>query len=163
MRNSTKLIILVVILMILAVVAISENTPGAVGPAKVAYVDIDRLLASTKSWIDFTTNMQTDREFYQNQLDSMSQEYNEMKAAGVSEVDLKVKEKEIFDKKASFESTLNSTYSTKRDVITSNINNRIKDFAIFNGYDLVITKNAVIYGKNVYDVTGSLIDYMKGF
>lgn len=161
MGKHMRLFLLVLGVVILGSMAISEKTPGSYNSPKIAYVDMDMLLRSNREWIEFNKNMQSDREFYQRQLNNMSREYNEMKEAGVSEGILKEKEQEIYERKSDFEETLNSTYTTKYEIIAGRINKHLKNFAAYNGYDVIITSSAVIYGTVGYDITAALIAYIE--
>lgn len=160
MKKNTGVILLVFIVVIASVVAISEKTAEPES-ARIGYVDMDSLFRSNSEWIEFNKGMQSDMDFYQKQLNTMSLEYNKMKESGTSELILKEKEQEIFSRKAAFEENLNNTYTTKYEIITRRINNHLKDFAAFNGYDLIITSSAIVYGTGAYDITEDLINYIE--
>jgi outer membrane protein len=58
---------------------------------------------------------------------------------------------------------LENNYNNKLAVILETINKRIKDYAEFNGIDMVINKDVLLYGNGTYDITDMIISYLKGF
>lgn len=163
MKKTVTVVVLVAIVTLLSVVAISENTEDATNPAKVAYVDIQKIMQSTKEVTELNSRLQEDTVFYQTQLDNLSTELKALQEAGANEEELKTRQEELLAKKTQYEQTLENTYNAKLQIILESIGKRIKDYATFNGYDMIMNKEAVVYGNSTYDITDSIIEYMKGF
>ncbi|MDI3523236.1 OmpH family outer membrane protein [Kosmotoga sp.] len=157
------LILSVIVVLLTAIVAISGKTNESTPLSNVAVVDIQKVLESTKDWKELNQSYQEDQQFYQRQLDALVAEYKKMKDEGASNEELFAKQQEILAKKAQYEQTLQSTYNAKTQVIVDQIRKRINSYADFMGYDLILTKEAVIYSKEVFDITDQVIEYLRGF
>ncbi|MEA2065688.1 MAG: OmpH family outer membrane protein [Thermotogota bacterium] len=158
-----KLIPVLTLILLLTAVVISENSSSPNNPAKIAYVDMQRVLESTKDWKELNQSYQEDLQFYQKQLDELSQELQQMQQEGATQSELAEKQNELLSKKAQYEQTIQSTYNEKTQIIIERLQKRMKNYAEFTEYDLIITKEAVVYGKGTYDITNLVIEYLKGF
>ena len=156
-------LILTIALVLAGALVISDNASGPSNPAKIAYLDLQKVLQSTKEWQDLNKNYQEDFAFYQKQLDNLTKEYQDMVKSGASSQELATKQQEILTKKAQYEQTLQQTYNSKTQVILDQIKKRIEDYATFLDYDLVLSNDSVVYGKGTYDITDMVIEYLKGF
>lgn len=157
------LVLSVIAVLLMAIVAISGKTDESTPLSNVAVVNIQKVLESTKAWKELNQSYQEDLQFYQKQLDDLTQEYQEMKESGASDQELLAKQREILAKKAQYEQTLQNTYNAKTQVIVDQIRKRIDSYADFMGYDLILTKEAVIYSKEEFDITDQVIEYLRGF
>jgi len=83
--------------------------------------------------------------------------------SGATSDEINAKQQEILSKKSQYEQTLENNYNNKLAVILETINKRIKDYAEFNGIDMVINKDVLLYGNGTYDITDMIISYLKGF
>jgi outer membrane protein len=144
-------------------IVVSESGAGPSEPAKIAFADMQKVLEATKDWVTLNTDYQKDTQFYQSQLDSLSKEYQDLANSGAGQDALLRKQQEILAKKSQYEQTLETTYNAKLQVIMEQVNKRIKDYATFIGIDMVISSEIVVYGSAAYDITDSIIEYMKGF
>ncbi|MFW6119586.1 MAG: OmpH family outer membrane protein [Petrotogales bacterium] len=158
-----KLIPVLVLILLLTAVVISENASSPNNPAKIAYVDMQKVLESTKDWKELNQNYEEDLQFYQKQLDELSKELQQLQQEGATQDELSEKQNELLSKKTQYEQTIQSTYNEKTQIIIERLQKRIKNYSEFTEYDLIITKEAVVYGKETYDITDLVIEYLKGF
>ncbi|OAA30026.1 molecular chaperone Skp [Kosmotoga arenicorallina S304] len=156
-------LILTIVLVLVGALVISDNASGPANPAKIVYLDIQKVLESTEEWQDLNKSYQEDFAFYQKQLDNLTKEYQDMVKSGASSTALATKQQEILTKKAQYEQTLQQTYNSKTQVILDQIKKRIEDYASFYDYDLILSKDSVVYGNGTYDITDMVIEYLKGF
>ena len=163
MRKSVTVIVLAAMVTLISVVAISESTQDASNPARVAYVDIQKVLQSTKDFTDLNSRLQEDTAFYQTQLDNLTTEFKSLQEAGASAEELSTRQDELLSKKTQYEQTLQNTYNAKLQIILESISKRIKDYSTFNGYDMIVNKEDVVYGNSAYDLTDKIIEYLKVF
>jgi outer membrane protein len=154
---------MVILVAVVGVVSISESSNGPSTPANIAFVDNQKVLESTKDWQNLNANYEEDVQFYQMQLDNLSKEYETLVNSGATSDEIAAKQQEILSKKSQYEQTLENNYNNKLAVILETINKRIKDYAEFNGIDMVINKDVLLYGNGTYDITDMIISYLKGF
>lgn len=119
-------LILTIALVLVGALVISDNASGPSNPAKIAYLDLQKVLQSTKEWQDLNKNYQEDFAFYQKQLDNLTKEYQDMVKSGASSQELATKQQEILTKKAQYEQTLQQTYNSKTQVILDQIKRELR-------------------------------------
>ena len=163
MKKVQVILLVFILVAVIGVISISESSNGPSTPANIAFVDNQKILESTKNWQNLNNNYQEDVQFYQIQLDNLSQEYQALVNSGATEQEIITKQQEILAKKAQYEETLESNYNNKLQVILETINKRIKDYSEFNGIDIVINGDVLVYGNGTYDITDMIISYLKGF
>jgi len=162
-KRSLRFILIVIMVSAVGAIVVSEGGAGPSEPAKIAFANMQKVLEATKDWVTLNIDYQKDTEFYQGQLDTLSQEYQDLANSGASQDALLQKQQEILTKKSQYEQTLETTYNAKLQVIMEQVNKRIKDYATFVGIDMVLSSEVVVYGSSAYDVTDAIIEYMKGF
>lgn len=163
MKKVQVILLMVILVAVVGVVSISESSNGPSTPANIAFVDNQKVLESTKDWQNLNANYEEDVQFYQMQLDNLSKEYETLVNSGATSDEIAAKQQEILSKKSQYEQTLENNYNNKLAVILETINKRIKDYAEFNGIDMVINKDVLLYGNGTYDITDMIISYLKGF
>ncbi len=163
MKKVQVILLMVIFVAVVGVVSISESSSGPSTPANIAFVDNQKVLESTKEWQNLNANYEEDVQFYQMQLDNLSKEYETLVNSGATNEAITAKQQEILSKKSQYEQTLENNYNNKLAVILETINKRIKDYAEFNGIDMVINKDVLLYGNGTYDITDMIISYLKGF
>ncbi len=162
MRKFLPVLLVVVAVAIVAVVTISENSAGTQNPPTVGFVDMEKILASNTDWVNLNKEYEADLRFYQRELDNMVADYQRLVQEGRT-TEAERKQQEILSKRDQFEMALASTYNEKTEIIITRITRRISDYAEFMGIDLILTADALVYGKGTYDITDYIVDYLKEF
>ncbi len=162
MRKFLPVLLVVAAVFLVAVVTISENSSGTQNPPTMGYVDMEKVLASNTDWINLNKEYEADLRFYQRELDSMVADYQKLVQAGRT-AEAERKQHEIIAKRDQFELALTSTYNEKTQIIIMRVTRRISDYAEFMGLDMILTSDALVYGKGTYNITDQVIEYLKEF
>ena len=144
---------------LLATFLISQSSTDS--SLRIAYVDIERATESYQKWKDLNEKYRRDYSFYQNKLKEMEDELKEMQDEGRPQNEIQAKQREILAKKAEYENLLKSEYQPKIQEIMNEVVKKIQEYASVMGYDLVLTKQVVVYGNPTFDITEQVIAYIN--
>jgi outer membrane protein len=150
-------LVLAGVLLATLLVSQSSSSPSL----RVAYVDVEKATESYYKWQDLNEKYKRDYSFYQNKLKEMEDELKKMQEEGRSQEEIQAKQKEILSKKTEYENLLKSEYQQKIQEVMKEVVNKIQEYASVMGYDLVVAKQMVLYGKPSYDITDQVIAYIN--
>ncbi|MCD6550634.1 OmpH family outer membrane protein [Thermotoga sp.] len=144
---------------LLATFLISQSSTDS--SLRIAYVDIERATESYQKWKDLNEKYRRDYSFYQSKLKEMEDELKKMQDEGRPQNEIQAKQREILAKKAEYENLLKSEYQPKIQEIMNEVVKKIQEYASVMGYDLVLTKQVVVYGNPTFDITEQVIAYIN--
>ena len=98
---------------------------------------------------------------YQQKLAEMNKELEDMVNSGASQSDIEAKQKDILTKKQQYEKLLQDEYQPKMQQVFNEMAEKIESYAQMMGYDFILTKQAFLYGNDIYDITEQLLNYLK--
>lgn len=146
--------------LLLSFVLLFAGGDTAQGP-KLAYIDSTKVLQSYDKWIDLQVKYQTDVQFYQNKLNELASEINNLKESGASAQEINEKIAEYTQKQKQYSDLLNSEYQKKFAELEQEILQKIAEYAEIMGYDFVFNSKTMAYGNAKYDITAQFIEYLK--
>ncbi len=156
MKNTTVLLAALVLMMMLLLLygATQQN-------AKIVFVDVNRVTQEYPKMVELNERYKADFQYYQNKLNEMTKEYENMQKSGASQADLEKKQQEILTRKQQYEQLLQNEYQPKMQQVIDEIAGKIDKYAKMMGYDYILNKQVLVYGDDAYDVTDQLIKYLK--
>ena len=128
---------------------------------KIAFVDANKITQGYPKMIELNKQYQSDYGFYQQKLAEMSKELEDMVNSGASQSDIEAKQKDILAKKQQYEKLLQDEYQPKMQQVFNEMAEKIESYAQMMGYDFILTKQAFLYGNDIYDITEQLLNYLK--
>jgi len=128
---------------------------------KVVFVDVNRITQEYPKMIELNERYKTDFQYYQNKLNEMTKELENMQKAGASQAELEKKQADILARKQQYEQLLQNEYQPKMQQVVEEIASKIDKFAKTMGYDYILSKQALVYGDDAYDITEQLVKYLK--
>ncbi|HIP92331.1 MAG TPA: OmpH family outer membrane protein [Thermotoga sp.] len=142
----------------LVTVLISQNPQENL---RIAYVDIAKVTENYKKMQELNERYKKDYQFYLSKLKEMESEIEKMKEEGAPESEIVAKQKELLSRKSEYESLLKKEYEPKIQEILNEVATKIKEYAQLMGYSLILNKQSVIYGDEIYDITNQVIAYIN--
>ena len=91
----------------------------------------------------------------------MESEIEKMREEGAPESEIVAKQKELLSRKSEYESLLKKEYEPKIQEILNEVATKIKEYAQLMGYSLILNKQSIIYGDEIYDITNQVIAYIN--
>ena len=142
----------------LVTVLISQNPQENL---RIAYVDIAKVTENYKKMQELNERYKKDYQFYLSKLKEMESEIEKMREEGAPESEIVAKQKELLSRKSEYESLLKKEYEPKIQEILNEVATKIKEYAQLMGYSLILNKQSVIYGDEIYDITNQVIAYIN--
>ncbi|MEJ5229460.1 MAG: OmpH family outer membrane protein [Pseudothermotoga sp.] len=128
---------------------------------KVVFVDVNKITQEYPKMIELNERYKTDFQYYQNKLNEMTKELEDMQKAGASQAELEKKQADILARKQQYEQLLQNEYQPKMQQVIEEIAKKVDSFAKTMGYDYILSKQALVYGDDAYDITDQLVKYLK--
>jgi len=142
----------------LVTVLISQNPQENL---RIAYVDIAKVTENYKKMQELNERYKKDYQFYLSKLKEMESEIEKMREEGAPESEIVAKQKELLSRKSEYESLLKKEYEPKIQEILNEVATKIKEYAQLMGYSLILNKQSIIYGDEIYDITNQVIAYIN--
>ena len=142
----------------LVTVLISQNPQENL---RIAYVDIAKVTENYKKMQELNERYKKDYQFYLSKLKEMESEIEKMREEGAPESEIVAKQKELLSRKSEYESLLKKEYEPKIQKILNEVATKIKEYAQLMGYSLILNKQSIIYGDEIYDITNQVIAYIN--
>lgn len=152
---STTSVIVILIVLLMG----SQGNSGS--SLKVAFVDVNKITQEYPKMVELNKQYQVDYEFYQEKLAEMNKELQDMVNSGASQSDIEAKRTDILTKKQQYEKLLQDEYQPKMQQVLNEMAEKIESYAQMMGYDFILSKQAFLYGNDVYDITEQLLNYLK--
>ncbi|MGJ8454124.1 OmpH family outer membrane protein [Pseudothermotoga sp. U03pept] len=128
---------------------------------RVVFVDVNKITQEYPKMIELNERYKTDFQYYQNKLNELTKELESMQKAGASQAELEKKQADILARKQQYEQLLQNEYQPKMQQVIEEIANKVDKFAKAMGYDYILSKQALVYGDDAYDITEQLVKYLK--
>ncbi|WP_041081899.1 OmpH family outer membrane protein [Thermotoga profunda] len=156
MKNVTIFLAALVLVLMLFLLygATQEN-------AKIVFIDVNRITQEYPKMVELNERYKADVQYYQNKINEMTKELENMQKSGASQSDLEKKQAEILARKQQYEQLIQNEYQPKMQQVIDEIANKIDKYAKMMGYDYILSKQALVYGDDAYDITDQLIKYLK--
>ncbi|HEY8542080.1 MAG TPA: OmpH family outer membrane protein [Pseudothermotoga sp.] len=129
--------------------------------AKIVFIDVNKVTQEYPKMVELNERYKADLQYYQGKLNEMTKELENMQKSGASQSDLEKKQSEILARKQQYEQLIQNEYQPKMQQVIDEIANKIDKYAKMMGYDYILSKQALVYGDDAYDVTDQLIKYLK--
>lgn len=152
---STTSVIVILIVLLMG----SQGNSGS--SLKVAFVDVNKITQEYPKMVELNKQYQVDYEFYQEKLAEMNKELQDMVNSGASQSDIEAKRTDILTKKQQYEKLLQDEYQPKMQQVLNEMAEKIESYAQMMGYDFILSKQAFLYGNDIYDITEQLLNYLK--
>lgn len=154
--------------------ASQENAPVAVSGLKIAYIDVDSLLANFTFAQDLMEELTRKEENYRlvlteeaNKLDKEAQDFQKKVQNGVyssreraeSEQNRLLKKQQALQEKSDkYSLELLNEREANSQKISETVENHVKEYNKTHGFNLIISKNSLLYADEGLNITADILD-----
>ncbi|GAB4316248.1 MULTISPECIES: OmpH/Skp family outer membrane protein [Pseudothermotoga] len=128
---------------------------------KIVFVDVNRITQEYPKMVELNERYKADFQYYQNKLNELTKELENMQKSGASQADIEKKQNEILTRKQQYEQLLQNEYQPKMQEALNEIADKIDKYAKMMGYDYIMNKQMLVYGDDAYDITDQLVKFLK--
>ncbi|WP_280998613.1 OmpH family outer membrane protein [Marinitoga aeolica] len=164
MKNFSKFLVVAVVLLgflFIPKIGISENSKQTGKDLKIAFVQMQKVTQSYYKWVDLQEKYKNDLQYYQNKINQMKQDFENLKKSGASTEELSQKQKELETRVSEYQKAIQDEYTQKTNQILDEVKNKVIEYAKENGYNLVLYEPSVIYADELVDITPQIIELLK--
>lgn len=152
----------------------NEQVPIAVSGLKIAYVDVDSLLANYAFYQDLSEEIMRKEENYRLALTEEANKwqkeveehqkkirngvYSSAERAQSEENRLSKKQQAIQEKSAKYSLELDNEGAANSQKISETIDNFIKEYNKSHGYNLIISKSSLLFADDALNITAEILD-----
>ena len=139
---------------------------------KVGYADVFKIFNSYTKTKDYEKSLEEKKKRAENEnkledkkdtITKMQDKLDLLKGKEKQEQKTKIKKAitEYRNIESKIYAELKKESDTKMKEIIDSIKDAVKNYAIDNGFDLIINKSAILYGKDGIDITGSILEKLN--
>jgi outer membrane protein len=128
---------------------------------KIVFVDVNRITQEYPKMVELNERYKADFQYYQNKLNELTKELENMQKSGASQTDIEKKQNEILTRRQQYEQLLQNEYQPKMQETLNEIADKIDKYAKMMGYDYIMNKQMLVYGDDAYDITDQLVKFLK--
>lgn len=128
---------------------------------KIVFVDVNRITQEYPKMVELNERYKADFQYYQNKLNELTKELENMQKSGASQADIEKKQNEILTRRQQYEQLLQNEYQPKMQETLNEIADKIDKYAKMMGYDYIMNKQMLVYGDDAYDITDQLVKFLK--
>ncbi|SHE53680.1 periplasmic chaperone for outer membrane proteins Skp [Marinitoga hydrogenitolerans DSM 16785] len=164
MKNFSKFFVVAVVLLaflIIPKVGISEESKKTGKDLKIAFVQMEKVTQNYYKWVDLQEKYKNDLQYYQNKINQMQQDFENLKKSGASQEVLTQKQQELQVRVSEYQKAIQDEYTQKTNKILDEVKNKVIEYAKENGYNLVLYEPSVIYADELVDITAQIIEMLK--
>ncbi|KAF2956369.1 OmpH family outer membrane protein [Marinitoga sp. 38H-ov] len=164
MKNFSKLFIVAVVLLaflFIPKVGISEESKQTGKDLKIAFVQMEKVTQTYYKWVDLQEKYKNDLAYYQNKINKMQEDYQNLKSSGASQEELTQKQQELQTRISEYQKAIQDEYTQKTNQLLEEIKNKVIEYSKENGYNLVLYEPSVIYADDLVDITPQIIELLK--
>nr|WP_239525453.1 OmpH family outer membrane protein [Marinitoga litoralis] len=142
-------------------IGISEESKETGKNLKIAFVQMEKVTQSYYKWVDLQEKYQNDLAYYQNKINKMQEDYQNLKNSGASQEELAQKQQELQTRINEYQKAIQEEYSQKTNLLLEEVKNKVIEYAQANGYNLVLYEPSVLYADDLVDITPQIIELLK--
>ncbi len=142
-------------------IGISEGQKQTGKDLKIAFVQMQKVTQNYYKWVDLQEKYKNDLQYYQNKINQMKQDFENLKKSGASAEELAQKQKELETRVSEYQKAIQDEYTQKTNQILDEVKNKVIEYAKENGYNLVLYEPSVIYADELVDITPQIIELLK--
>ncbi|KLO21014.1 molecular chaperone Skp [Marinitoga sp. 1197] len=164
MKHFSKYFIVVIVLMaflFIPKIGISEGSKETGKNLKIAFVQMEKVTQNYYKWVDLQEKYKNDLQYYQNKINKLQQDFENLKNSGASQETLVQKQKELQTRVSEYQKAIQDEYTKKTNEILDEIKTKIISYAKDNGYNLVLYEPSVLYADELVDITQQIIEMLK--
>lgn len=164
MKNFSKLFVVAVVLLaflFIPKIGISEESKETGKNLKIAFVQMEKVTQSYYKWVDLQEKYKNDLAYYQNKINKMQEDYQNLKNSGASQEELTQKQQELQTRISEYQKAIQDEYSQKTNLLLEEVKNKVIEYAQANGYNLVLYEPSVLYADDLVDITPQIIELLK--
>ena len=151
-----------------------QQAPIAVSGLKIAFIDVDSLLANYAFYQDLAEEMTRKEENYRLALteenNKLQKEYadhqNKIKNSVYSSVEraqseenrLQKKNQALIEKREKYSQELMAESNANSQKISETVDNYVKEYNKTHGYDLIVTKASLLFANEALNITAQILD-----
>jgi outer membrane protein len=152
----------------------AQQAPVAVSGLKIAFIDVDSLLANYAFYQDLAEEMTRKEENYRLALTEESNKlqkeyadhqnklangvYSSAERAQSEENRLQKKNQALMEKSEKYSQELMAESNTNSQKISETIDNYVKEYNKTHGYNLIISKNSLLFADDALNITAEVLE-----